>query len=118
MKASAISSSGHSIEAWIEGPPIFITLAGWCSVFHHSTENLMIGTLTKPTRARIDAVYRGILPDLFREGQGVIAEGRLNDAGVFVASEVLARHDEKYMPPEVAKSLKDNPPPPNVSTGT
>ncbi len=54
----------------------------------------------------IDAVYRGILPDLFREGQGVIAEGRLNDAGVFVASEVLARHDENYMPKEVADAIK------------
>jgi cytochrome c-type biogenesis protein CcmE len=61
--------------------------------------------------------YTGILPDLFREGQGVVAHGRLKD-GVFVADEILAKHDEKYMPPEVAKSLKDNPPPPNVGTGT
>ena len=58
--------------------------------------------------------YSGILPDLFREGQGVIAHGRMN-GDVFVADEILAKHDEKYMPPEVAKSLKDNPPPPNVS---
>lgn len=56
--------------------------------------------------AAIDAEYRGILPDLFREGQGVIAEGRMNAAGVFVASEVLARHDENYMPKEVADALK------------
>ncbi|HZK90358.1 MAG TPA: cytochrome c maturation protein CcmE [Stellaceae bacterium] len=49
--------------------------------------------------------YDGILPDLFREGQGVVAEGRLRD-GVFVASTVLAKHDEKYMPPEVAAALK------------
>jgi cytochrome c-type biogenesis protein CcmE len=58
--------------------------------------------------------YHGILPDLFREGQGVVAHGRMQGA-VFVADEVLAKHDEKYMPPEVAESLKDNPPPPNVS---
>ena len=63
-------------------------------------------------------VYDGILPDLFREGQGVVAEGKLRADGVFAASNVLAKHDEKYMPPEVAKSLKDNPPPPNVGTGT
>ena len=61
--------------------------------------------------------YSGILPDLFREGQGVVAHGRMRD-GTFVADEILAKHDEKYMPPEVAKSLKDNPPPPNVPKGT
>ena len=49
--------------------------------------------------------YDGILPDLFREGQGIIAHGRLNDDGKFVADTVLAKHDEKYMPPEVAESL-------------
>jgi len=49
--------------------------------------------------------YTGVLPDLFREGQGVVALGRLQ-GGVFVADEVLAKHDEKYMPPEVGKSLK------------
>jgi cytochrome c-type biogenesis protein CcmE len=61
--------------------------------------------------------YSGILPDLFREGQGVVAHGRMN-GGTFVADEILAKHDEKYMPPEVAKSLKDNPPPPDTATGT
>lgn len=50
--------------------------------------------------------YEGILPDLFREGQGVIVEGRLGRAGVFLADTVLAKHDETYMPPEVAASLK------------
>jgi len=50
--------------------------------------------------------YTGVLPDLFREGQGVIARGRLNDQGMFVAEEVLAKHDENYMPPEVKDSLK------------
>jgi cytochrome c-type biogenesis protein CcmE len=50
--------------------------------------------------------YTGILPDLFREGQGIVAMGQLNPEGVFVASEVLAKHDENYMPPEVAASLK------------
>ena len=50
--------------------------------------------------------YTGVLPDLFREGAGVVAHGRLSSDGTFVADEVLAKHDEKYMPPEVARSLK------------
>jgi cytochrome c-type biogenesis protein CcmE len=50
--------------------------------------------------------YRGILPDLFREGQGIVAQGVLGADGVFTASEVLAKHDENYMPPEVADALK------------
>ncbi|WP_207462723.1 cytochrome c maturation protein CcmE [Azospirillum sp. SYSU D00513] len=50
--------------------------------------------------------YRGQLPDLFREGQGIVAEGTLNGARVFVAREVLAKHDENYMPPEVADAIK------------
>jgi cytochrome c-type biogenesis protein CcmE len=50
--------------------------------------------------------YTGILPDLFREGQGIISMGRLRSDGVFVADEVLAKHDENYMPPEVADTLK------------
>ncbi len=51
-------------------------------------------------------VYEGLLPDLFREGQGVVTEGTLGPDGVFVAREVLAKHDETYMPPEVVEALK------------
>ncbi len=51
--------------------------------------------------------YKGILPDLFREGKGVVAQGRLGEDGVFAASEVLAKHDENYMPPEAAKAVGD-----------
>jgi cytochrome c-type biogenesis protein CcmE len=54
----------------------------------------------------VDVEYTGILPDLFEEGQGVIAQGKLGKNGVFVASEVLAKHDENYMPPEVADALQ------------
>ena len=50
--------------------------------------------------------YRGLLPDLFREGQGIVAQGTLDADGAFRASEVLAKHDENYMPPEVAEALK------------
>jgi cytochrome c-type biogenesis protein CcmE len=50
--------------------------------------------------------YTGILPDLFREGQGIVATGRLSDSNFIVADEVLAKHDEEYMPPELAEKLK------------
>jgi cytochrome c-type biogenesis protein CcmE len=55
----------------------------------------------------IPVSYSGLLPDLFHEGKGVIAHGRLDERGTFVADEVLAKHDENYMPPEVARALKD-----------
>ena len=56
---------------------------------------------------QVPVEYTGVLPDLFREGQGIIAHGTMNAGGAFVADEVLAKHDEKYMPPEVAASLKN-----------
>ncbi len=58
-------------------------------------------------RATLPVTFTGVLPDLFREGQGVVAEGALGPDGVFRADSVLAKHDEKYMPPEVAKKLKE-----------
>lgn len=54
----------------------------------------------------VKVIYGGILPDLFREGQGVVAEGRMEPDGIFAATNILARHDENYMPREVADSLK------------
>ncbi|MBK8160358.1 MAG: cytochrome c maturation protein CcmE [Rhodospirillaceae bacterium] len=57
-------------------------------------------------KASTSIAYRGVLPDLFREGQGVVVQGTFNESGNFVASEVLAKHDENYLPPEVAKALK------------
>jgi cytochrome c-type biogenesis protein CcmE len=56
----------------------------------------------------VRVTYRGLLPDLFREGQGVVVQGAFDESGQFVASEVLAKHDETYMPPEVAKALKES----------
>jgi cytochrome c-type biogenesis protein CcmE len=58
------------------------------------------------TANTVPVSFRGVLPDLFREGQGVVAEGRMVAGGLFRADEVLAKHDENYMPPEVAESLK------------
>jgi cytochrome c-type biogenesis protein CcmE len=57
-------------------------------------------------RTRVPVEYVGVLPALFREGQGVVAMGRLEQDGVFSASEILAKHDERYMPPEVVAALK------------
>jgi len=58
------------------------------------------------TAKSIPVVYRGALPDLFREGKGVVAQGRVGADGVFVANEVLAKHDENYMPPEAADAVQ------------
>ena len=58
------------------------------------------------TAHSVRVAYEGILPDLFREGQGIVTKGQLDVNGVFVASEVLAKHDENYMPPEAAEALQ------------
>jgi cytochrome c-type biogenesis protein CcmE len=57
------------------------------------------------TAREVPVLYKGILPDLFREGKGVVAQGRLDGDGRFVATEVLAKHDENYMPPEAKQAL-------------
>lgn len=57
------------------------------------------------TQKDVRVLYKGMLPDLFKEGRGVVAQGRLNEKGEFVASEVLAKHDENYMPPEAKHAL-------------
>ena len=59
-------------------------------------------------RCDLGVSYSGVLPDLFREGQGVVAHGRMDENGTFVADEILAKHDENYMAPEVADSLADH----------
>jgi cytochrome c-type biogenesis protein CcmE len=69
------------------------------------TVNFVLSDLKK----EVTVTYTGILPDLFREGQGIVANGQLGADGVFKAREVLAKHDENYMPPEVAASLKHKP---------
>ncbi len=62
---------------------------------------------------KVTVMYTGILPDLFREGQGIIANGRMGEDGAFVAQEVLAKHDENYMPPEVAEAMHKSTEDPN-----
>ena len=70
-------------------------------------EGTTVSFVVTDKRATLPVTYTGVLPDLFREGQGVVAEGMLNADGAFRADSVLAKHDEKYMPPEVAKKLKE-----------
>jgi cytochrome c-type biogenesis protein CcmE len=72
-----------------------------------SADGLEIAFTVTDTRHSVKVRFRGALPDLFREGQGVVAEGVMGGDGVFRAREVLAKHDETYMPPEVAKAIKD-----------
>lgn len=74
---------------------------------NRNQENLDVEFTLTDTVETVRVVYSGILPDLFREGQGIVANGSLNQEGVFVASEVLAKHDENYMPPEVAQAIED-----------
>ncbi len=69
-------------------------------------EGAKVDFVVTDTLKDIPVTYEGVLPDLFREGQGVVAEGKLTPAGAFVADTVLAKHDETYMPPEVAKALQ------------
>lgn len=69
-------------------------------------DDLAVEFLIQDFKNQIKIYYEGILPDLFREGQGIVALGKLTPEGQFRASQVLAKHDEKYMPPEVASALK------------
>lgn len=72
---------------------------------HRTSGSLDVTFTLNDSKHSLDVRHSGVLPDLFREGQGIIAHGRLDDTGIFVANTVLAKHDENYMPPEVADSL-------------
>lgn len=68
-------------------------------------DGLTVRFIVTDTVKRVPVTYKGILPDLFKEGKGAVAQGKLNADGTFIASEVLAKHDENYMPPEAAEAL-------------
>ncbi len=70
------------------------------------TDGLTVSFVVTDTAKNVTVKYTGILPDLFNEGQGVVTKGKLGDDGVFYAEEVLAKHDESYMPPEVEEAIK------------
>lgn len=72
---------------------------------HHSHDGKSVNFALTDTSHAIIVDYSGLLPDLFREGQGIVAEGKLDKQGQFIASQVLAKHDENYMPPQLAESL-------------
>ncbi len=69
-------------------------------------ESLGVSFVLTDTLNQVTVAYDGILPDLFREGQGIVANGKLDEHGIFQAQQVLAKHDENYMPPEVADALE------------
>ncbi|TAK90125.1 MAG: cytochrome c maturation protein CcmE [Aquabacterium sp.] len=69
-------------------------------------DGVMVNFVVTDTFRKVPVRYQGILPDLFKEGKGVVAQGKLGADGVFMAQEVLAKHDENYMPPEAAEALK------------
>jgi cytochrome c-type biogenesis protein CcmE len=90
------------------GPERRFRLGGLVEEGSVQKEGQIVRFTITDTNKTLKVTYRGILPDLFREGQGVIAEGSIGPDGVFTAREILAKHDENYMPPEVAKALKES----------
>lgn len=90
-------------------PGKFIRIGGL--VMTSSVAKLPDGVTTRfivtDNQRMIGVLYRGILPDLFREGSGVVAEGRMGENGAFIADTILAKHDEKYQPPELAGKLHE-----------
>ena len=99
------SPSDLAAEPPEAGVPIRVgVLVGENSVVR--SEGLNVAFSVTDQVETLDIQYEGVLPDLFREGQGIVASGRLTEGGVFVADNILAKHDETYMPPEVADALK------------
>lgn len=73
--------------------------------FKRDDDSLTVNFIITDTAKDVLTTYTGILPDLFREGQGIVARGKVDETGTFVADEVLAKHDENYMPPEAADAM-------------
>ena len=116
-------AAGLTLRAFNENMMFFVEVSDVVAGDYPSERNFRIGGLVvagsverddgsldlrfqvTDTRCVMDVSYTGVLPDLFREGQGVVAHGRMGDNEVFVADKILAKHDENYMAPEVAESL-------------
>ena len=77
------------------------------SSLRREADGVTIAFIMTDTANDMTVRYKGILPDLFKEGKGAVAQGKIGDDGIFTASEVLAKHDENYMPPEAAKAVGD-----------
>jgi len=89
------------------GPQQAIRLGGLVAEGSVERDGHEVRFVVTDNAASVPVAYAGILPDLFREGQGVVVEGKLLPGGLFEASSVLAKHDETYMPPEVARAIKE-----------
>jgi len=116
-------AAGLTLRAFQDNMMFFVEISDVVKGNHPTERNFRIGGLVvggsmqrnegsldmsfdvTDTACTVPVVYTGVLPDLFREGQGVVAHGRMGDDGVFVAEKILAKHDEDYMAPEVADSL-------------
>jgi cytochrome c-type biogenesis protein CcmE len=116
-------AAGLTLRAFEENMMFFVEVSDVIAGEYPSERNFRIGGLVvagsverqegsidlhfrvTDMRCEMDVIYSGVLPDLFREGQGVVAHGRMGDDGVFLADKILAKHDENYMAPEVAESL-------------
>ncbi len=116
-------AAGLTLRAFQDNMMFFVEISDVVKGNHPTERNFRIGGLVvggsmqrdegsldvnfevTDTACTVPVKYTGVLPDLFREGQGVVAHGRLNDDGVFVAEKIMAKHDEDYMAPEVADSL-------------
>ncbi len=83
-----------------------LRIGGLVEVGSIKRDGVNVHFVVTDTAQSLSVVYTGILPDLFKEGKGVVAEGELGADGVFQATQVLAKHDENYMPPEAAEALK------------
>ena len=120
------AATGLTLQAMKDSMMFFVSVTEVAEGKYPADRNFRVGGLVKDgtvqreegslemtfqvtdLRCDLDVSYSGVLPDLFREGQGVVAHGRIDDSGIFVADEILAKHDENYMAPEVAESLVDH----------
>jgi cytochrome c-type biogenesis protein CcmE len=121
--AGVAIAAGLTLRAFDENMMFFVEISDVIAGEYPSERNFRIGGLVvdgsvkreegsldlhfrvTDMRCELDVSYTGVLPDLFREGQGVVAHGRMGDESVFIADKILAKHDENYMAPEVAESL-------------
>lgn len=122
LVSTGAAVTGVSLWKLSKDISLFITPTQLATMGNHSSKSLRIGGLVESgsvkrsgsdilfrvtdLKSAVDVHYIGILPDLFREGQGVVATGQVGSNGVFEANQILAKHDEKYMPPEAAEALK------------
>lgn len=124
--AGIVIAVGLTLRAFQENMMFYVEIADVVAGKHPAERNFRVGGLVVEGSVRRDpgelqlsftltdledelqVLYSGVLPDLFREGQGIIAHGKMNEDGAFVADEVLAKHDENYMPPELAETLAEH----------